>query len=416
MSYKLIQADEALTLSGVIKKDGRHIKVTDLGFIKKPWMLTDSKKILFIGNEKEFNQFYKKEMSKLKKPKIKDSSISGLIMPGFVESHTHTVFAGDRKHEFELRNKGQSYQDIAKSGGGIQFTMDQTAKASEKELYNLAHQRVEEFLRQGVSVLEIKSGYGADLKTELKILNVIEKLNIEYNRKPKSISKKNFSSSNLKIIPTFLGLHSVPKGQTKAEYLNLVLKKYLPEITKKTKVRHADIFCDEGYFDKNDLDLYVQTLRKLGWTFSAHTDQLSSLGLGLRAAELGALSISHCVNMKDDEIKKVAQTNTVFNLLPTSDFYLKINYPKARTMIDSGGNVSLATDFNPGSSPTQNINFVGVLARLEMKMSLPEVIGAYTYNAAKSLGLEKSQGSLQSGCEAQFQILDKSWTDLFYQI
>ena len=160
----------------------------------------------------------------------------------------------------------------------------------------------------------------------------------------------------------------------------------------------------------------IDTIRPWGWSFCVHSDQLNPLGSGLKAAQWGAQSIEHCVHMSDEEIEGVALTSTVFNLLPAADFYLKTKYPNARHMIDSGGQVSLATDYNPGSSPTQSINFVGVLARLEMKMTLAEVIAAYTYNAATVLGQQKSYGALLPGFVPQFQVLDKDWSELFYQI
>lgn len=391
----LVGADEALTLSGVVNKDGRHIKEEDLGLIKKPVVLKNSKSILFVGTQKEFNSFYAKQKHKL--GPISEIKVSGTLMPGYVESHTHLVFAGDRRHEFELRNQGVSYNEIAKQGGGIKFTCSQTQRASKQELLNLAQARVQEFKRQGVVLLESKSGYGPDLKTELKILEV------------------NDSLKGIDVVSTFLGLHAV-HGKSKQDYVHDVIYKYLPQVHKKTKTRHADIFLDEGYFEDVDLNVLVYEIKKLGWTFTAHTDQLSSSGAGLKASQLGARSISHCVQMKDSEIQKVSKTETVFNLLPAADFYLKIKYPKARHMIDSGGKVSLATDFNPGSSPTMNVNFVGVLARLEMKMTLPEVIAAYTYNAASSLNRQKTHGALAAGYTAKIQSIQSSWRDLFYSV
>lgn len=406
-------ADEALTFKGVVEKDGRNIQEKDLGVLKKPWILTDKNKIVFVGTKTQFDSYYSKNKKDLKN--IKEKKIVGTVLPGYVESHTHLVFAGDRRHEFELRNKGVSYQEIATKGGGIKYTCEQTEKASKETLKRLAQQRVDEFKKQGVVLLESKSGYGSDLKTELKILEVSSEL------------------KNMEIVSTFLGLHSIHPvrnnssrsansksrdlgSSSKAQYVHEVLDHYFPMIHKKTNVRHADIFLDQGYFDKEDLNSLVNKVKSLGWTFTAHTDQLSSTGLGLKAAQLGALSISHCVNMTDEEIEGVAKTNTVFNLLPAADFYLKIKYPKARKMLESEGKVSLATDFNPGSSPTQNLNFVGVLARLEMKMTLPEVLVAYTYNAASGLGLQKKYGALGTGFTSNFQVIAKSWDELFYQI
>lgn len=390
-----VGAEEALTLKGVVQKKGRYVEEKDLGLIKKPLLLKDNKKIVFVGTQKEFNGFYKKNKKTL--GQISEKKISGFLIPGYVESHTHLVFSGDRQHEFELRNQGVSYQEIAKLGGGIKFTCQHTKKSSFEELKALAQQRVNNFKQQGVVLLESKSGYGPDLKTELKCLMVMDSL------------------TGVLIRPTFLGLHAIHR-KSKVDYVHDVIHKYLPAVHKKTKVRHADIFLDEGYFEAVDLNVLVHEIKKLGWTFTAHTDQLTSLGYGLKAAKLGAMSISHCVNMKDSEIQKVAKLNTVFNLLPSADFYLKIKYPKARKMLDEGGQVSLATDFNPGSSPTQNINFVGILARLEMKMTLPEVICAYTYNAATSLGYENHFGALLPGYTSKVQNIQSSWRDLFYSV
>lgn len=391
----LTGAKEALTLKGVVQKKGRHIKEKDLGLIKNPVLLKDNKQIIFVGTQKEFNAFYKENKKDF--GQIIEKKITGFLIPGYVESHTHLVFSGDRQHEFELRNQGVSYQEIARLGGGIKFTCQQTKKSTSQELKVLAQNRVDEFKKQGVVLLESKTGYGPDLKTELKCLDVMKSLR------------------GVEIKPTFLGLHAV-HGKSKSDYVHDVIHKYLPAVHQRTDTRHADIFLDEGYFEAVDLNIMVHEIKKLGWTFTAHTDQLTSLGYGLKAAQLGALSISHCVNMKDAEIKKVAGMDTVFNLLPAADFYLKIKYPKARTMIEDGGQVSLATDFNPGSSPTQNINFVGVLARLEMKMTLPEVIAAYTYNAAATLGFQNSYGAILPGYSAKIQNIQHSWRDLFYSV
>lgn len=389
-------ADEALTLSGVVQKDGRHVKEEDLGLIKKPLVLYDNKKIFFVGPQKKFDTFFKSNKNEF--PEIREKKITGHLIPGFVESHTHLVFAGDRKHEFEARNQGASYQKIAEQGGGIAFTMNQTKKASFEDLFKLVQERALNFKNQGVVLLEAKTGYGPDLKTELLALDIINKL------------------KGIEVYPTYLGLHSVPNGMDKKEYVNRVINKDLDQVHKFSKVRHADIFLDKGYFNADDFSLLNYKLKKLGWSFSAHTDQLSATGAGVLAAQAGALSIGHCINMKAGEIQKVAKTNTVFNLLPAADFYLKINYPKAKAMIEAGGKVSLATDFNPGSSPTQNLNFVGVLARLEMKMSLAEVFAGYTFNAASALKMQHMYGAILPGYTSRFQILNKDWRDMFYQV
>ena len=389
-------ADEALSLKGVVKKKGRFIQEADLGRIKKPYILSDHRQIYFVGTQKGFETY--RTSKKIKISQIKERKIVGHVLPGFVESHTHLIFSGTRQKEFELRNQGVSYQEIAQQGGGIVSTVKLTQKASEEQLLKLAQKRVEGFKKQGVVLLEVKSGYGLSFKDEIKILKVINQL------------------KGLEVIPCFLGLHAIPQGYTKEDYVRRVLTEWLPEIQKQKLSKRADIFVEKKYFDSSDLKALRDAIQPWKWSFCVHADQFNPLGSSLKAAQWGAQSIEHCVHMSEGEIQKVASTATVFNLLPAADFYLKMKYPNARYMIDCGGQVSLATDYNPGSSPTQNINFVGVLARLEMKMTLAEVIAAYTYNAATVLGKQDSYGALLSGFVPRFQILDKEWSELFYQV
>lgn len=398
----LIGADEALTLSGVIKKDGRKPLEKDLGIIKKPILVKDQKQILFCGPKAQFNKFFSqnKELFKNKKY-VKDINIDGgSILPGFVESHTHSVFAGNRQNDFELRNKGMSYQEIAERGGGIAYTVKQTGKASELDLLKLTLDRCEVFAKQGVVLLESKSGYGLDHKNELKALRVLQKL----------------SNKNLKVVSTYLGLHSIPKGIEKRTYIKECLEKTLPYLVKNKMCSRADIFVEDKYYTPEDLEYLVTEIKKHGWNFCAHTEQLTHSGGTARAVGLGAQSVEHCVQVNDRDIDLLAKSKTVANLLPAADFYLKMKYPPARKMIDLGVKVALATDFNPGTSPTQSLNFVGVLARLEMQMTRAEVITAYTYNAASALGCETQYGALLPGYNPQVLIFNQDWRNIFYQV
>lgn len=410
-------ATEALTLKGVVEKDGRRPLEKDLGIIKKPVIVKDRKKILFVGTENQFDKFYlkNKELFKnqqsTKKSKASKSNSKrdehieldlkgGLLMPGFVESHTHSVFAGDRQNDFELRNQGHTYQSIAAAGGGIALTVSATNKAKESELLELAKVRAKNFTDQGVVLLESKSGYGLTSKSEIKAINVINQL----------------KSQNLDVVPTYLGLHSIPKGQAKENYLKECLEKTIPYLAKNGLCHRGDIFVEAGYFDLKDLKNLAEAMKKWGWSFCVHADQLSHTGGVSLAVDLGAQSVEHCVEVKEMDIQKLAQSQTVANLLPAADFYLKMSYPPARKMIDAGAKVSIATDFNPGSSPTQSLNFVGVLARLEMKMTRAEVISSYTYNAASALGMEDKFGALLPSYSSKIIHIDSLWTDLFYQV
>lgn len=401
-------ADEAITLKGVVKKDGRHPTEKDLGIIKKPVVVKDKKQIIFVGTEKQFSKFYLQNRALFNLP-IKGTKkkvvpvlelSGGTLCPGFVESHTHSIFAGNRHNDFELRNQGHSYQSIAAQGGGIALTVKATNKAKEEELLELALERAAHFASQGVVLLESKSGYGLNHKSELKALNVIGQMQ---NRR-------------LDVVPTYLGLHSIPKDKTKAQYVEEVITKTIPEVAKKNLCQRADIFVEDQYFDLQDLKDLVSAIQKWGWSFCVHAEQLTHTGATSLAVKLGAQSVEHCVQVRDEDIKNLAQSQTVANLLPAADFYLRMAYPPARKMIDAGVKVSLATDFNPGTSPTQSLNFVGVLARLEMQMTRAEVLAAYTFNAASALGLQKSYGAIAPGYSARILYSESYWTDWFYQV
>jgi len=319
-------------------------------------------------------------------------------LPGFVESHTHLVFSGDRSHEFELRNQGVSYQEIAKKGGGIKSTMKSVRKSSPIELLKLAQKRVDSFTKQGVTTLEIKSGYALDKKNEVKMLKVIQSL------------------VGPKIISTYLGAHAVPpEFDSSKKYLDFIKKEMLPLIKKQSLANRVDMFIEKGYFSKMEAKSYYELAEELGFQLAAHTEQLSRSG-GYEVLLGGAHSVDHMIELSKTDILKVAKSNLTSVLLPGADYYLKTPYPKARDLIDAGARVALATDFNPGSCPTQDISFIGNLARLEMKMKLHEVIAAYTIGGAHALGLQNEVGSLEAGKKADFVTFHDSWKSLFYQV
>lgn len=322
---------------------------------------------------------------------------NNLLLPSFIECHTHTVFAGSRADEFELRNNGTSYLEIAAAGGGIKSTMAKTRKASSGQLAESAQSRVDRFLKQGVSTLEIKSGYGLDLKTELKILKVINSL------------------FGPRIISTFLGAHALPpEFNSHKEYLNYLADVVLPEVKKKKLSERVDIFIESKFFEKLDAEVFLQAARKLGFQITIHANQLSLSGGAELALKLGAKSADHVIHLTDAAIQNFAKSDCVAVLLPAADLYMKCNYPPARKLLDAGATVALATDFNPGSSPTQDLSLVGLLARLEMKMTLPEVFMAYTSGAAKALGIEHQEGSLSVGKKANFISTAAELSDFFY--
>lgn len=369
----------------------------DFGTIKKAAMVIDRGRIAWLGRQSQLKS------SVLKASQIKvttESDFGGqTVLPGFVEAHTHVAFAGDRQNEFELRNQGQSYADIAKKGGGIQATMKATAKVSESDLLTLAQSRVDRFVRQGVVCLEAKSGYGPNAATELKILNVHRKL------------------KGPEVVSTFLGLHAVPKSfSSSADYTDWVIKKLLPKVTKGRLADRVDAFVEKGYFSKKDARAFFHAAKLAGLSFTIHADQLNRTTAYDLAIDEGGQSADHLVQLSAGDITRLAKSSVVSGLLPAADFYLKMAYPKARALLDQGGRVFLATDYNPGSSPTGSLNFVGVLARLEMKMTLAEVLCAYTLNAAEALGRSDDYGVIDTGRKANFIQTPADLDQLFYDI
>ncbi len=330
---------------------------------------------------------FKKEID-LKKKKI---------MPAFIECHTHTLFAGSRADEFELRNTGTSYLDIAKKGGGILSTMKKTRAASAKDLLAITQERVNNFVKQGVATVEIKSGYALDLKNEIKVLEVINKV------------------KGARVVSTFLGAHAKPpEYDSYGKYLEFLAEKVLPVVKKKKLSNRVDIFIEKNFFEVPESRTYLAAAKRLGFDVTIHANQLSLSGGAELALELGAQSADHVINLTDETIEYFGRNKTVAVLLPAADLYMKCAYPPARQLIDSGATVALATDYNPGTCPTQDLSLVGLLARLEMKMTLPEVFKAYTINAAKALGIDQEEGSLTVGKRANFISTEAELTDFFY--
>jgi imidazolonepropionase len=376
-----------LTLSQAASKEGRRVSEADLSLLKDAAIAVQDGKIVWIGLNKKIPL----EFKKWKEIDLKKST----VLPGFNECHTHSLFAGSRSEEFEMRLQGASYQEIASRGGGILSTMRHTRATSPAKLAATTAARVQEFIRQGVTTVEIKTGYALDLKNEIKCLKVIQSLQAP------------------RVISTFLGAHALPPEFPSMEkYLEFLTDEMLPQIRKLT--HRVDIFIEKGFFSKESAKTYLQRAQALGFQLTIHADQLTLSGGTDVAMDLKALSADHVIQLDDDHIKRVAKSAVTAVLLPASDLYMKCAYPPARKLIDAGARVALATDFNPGTCPTQDLALVGILARLEMKMSLPEVIAAYTVGSAYALGLNDEIGSLAVGKSADFISTEQDWTSLFY--
>ena len=389
---------ELLSLKGVVAKDGRRIVEDDLSIIPRAIMVAKEGRVAWVGSEAEFKKVEIKQFGE--QVKFEFHSLEGrTVMPAFVEPHTHLVFAGDRSEEFEWRQSGLTYQEIAQKGGGILSTVKATRQASESDLLALAQLRAQRFLRQGVTTLEVKSGYGLSLESELRILKVAKQI------------------QGPRVVTTYLGPHSrSPEAATYADTFEQVLNHDLEKVIASGLADRADIYIEKGFFTVEQGERYFARLKERGFPFTAHVEQLSELG-GIGAAlKFGPQSVDHVVYATAADISALAAAPASAVLLPTSDFYLKMKYPPAREMIQAGVRVALSTDFNPGTSPTDDLSLVGVLARIEMKMTLPEVLAAYTYGSACALGLGAYLGSLSIGKLCDFNVLQGSWRNLFYSV
>lgn len=312
-----------------------------------------------------------------------------LVLPGFIDSHTHLVHAGSRENEMRKKLAGVDYLDILKSGGGILATVRATRNASFQELYREAEGRLKNMLAFGVTAVEAKSGYGLDLETELKQLEVVRQLN------------QNLPQT---LVPTFMGAHALPEGyQSRKDFLEL-MKRVLDAVKEGRLAHFVDIFCEEGVFSAEEAREFLGHAQAKGFGVKIHADEMNALGGAAIAAELGAVSAEHLLNSSEEDLRKLAESETVAVLLPLTSFYLNKNFAPARKLIDFGAAVAIASDYNPGSSPSENLQLAMQLAVLKMGLTPEEVLSAVTVNAAKASGLH-SKGSLEPGMDADFVVL-----------
>ncbi len=317
-----------------------------------------------------------------------------VAVPGFVDAHTHPVFAGTRCAEFELRSQGATYEEIAAAGGGILETVRQTRRASEDQLFEAALRHQQWFLRNGTTTVEAKSGYGLTVDDELKILRVIRRLN---------------AHGPIRWVPTFLGAHALPEEfrKNRRAYLELVCEVMLPAVAAGGLARYCDAFCEPSAFSTEETRAVLARAAALGLGLRMHADQLTCSGAAELAASLGAATADHLEQTSDAGIAQLRAAGVQPVLLPASVYGLgRTRYPRARDMIEAGLAIVLATDFNPGSSPTPSIPMVLSLACTQMRLTPAEAITAATINAAWSVGLGHETGSLESGKRADLLLAD----------
>lgn len=351
--------------------------------IEDAWLLVQGERIYQIGLMSDWPTEWPFEIDE-----VKDMQ-GGLVMPGFVDSHTHIVFAAWREHEFVDRIKGLTYEQIAANGGGILNSAARLRNAPIEELLDSARERLAQCIRWGTVGIEIKSGYGLDLDSELKMLRVIRKLREE---------------SPIPIRSTFLGAHAFPAEykDNQEAYITILLNEMLPKVAEENLADYIDVFCDRGFFNPEQTDRILAKAEKYGLKPKIHANELGITGGVQVGIKHNAISVDHLEHTGPEEIEALIQSKTMPTLLPSTAFFLGIPYPEARNMIDKGLPVCLASDYNPGSSPSGRMSFVMSLACLRMKMTPAEAFNAATINGAWALEWQEQLGSLAPGKKASF--------------
>ena len=391
-SLAILHASQLVTLAGPARpRSGAAL--SSLGIIRNGGMLIRDGQIESVRPSAEIEK-------DIGDAEIVDAE-GRIVMPGFVDAHTHLVFAGNRLDDFERRAQGESYEQIAQAGGGIWSTVGKTRAASEADLLTQARKHANWFLRCGTTTVETKSGYGLTIEDEFKILRVVRQLNEQVP---------------LQIVPTFLGAHAVPRVMSVQEYVELVIHEMLPRVAAENLAEFCDVFCERGYFEIDQSREILSAAKKHGLKLRGHVDQLTNSGGAKLMAQLDATTADHLEQTDEQGIAALQKAKVQPVLVPGSVYALGLSrYPRAREMIEAGLAVVLATDFNPGSSPTPSMPMVFSLACTQMKMSPAEAITASTINAAYSLNRGHKIGSLEPGKLANFAIFDcEDYRELAY--
>lgn len=314
-----------------------------------------------------------------------------IVLPTYCDSHTHIVFAGTREGEFVDRINGLSYEEIALRGGGIINSSKKMQTASEEELYQSALGRINEMISQGTGAVEIKSGYGLSLETELKMLRVINRLK---------------QSLSIPIKSTFLGAHAIPPQfkENRIAYIDLIINQMLPAIALEQLADYCDVFCERNYFSPEETIQILNAAKKHGILAKVHAEQLSNSGGVLAGIEAGAISVDHLEYVGEIEINALLKSNTMPVILPGAAFFLSLPFPPAKQMIQAGLPIAIASDFNPGSSPAGNINLMNAIACIQYGLTPEQTINASTINGAYAMGLSENYGSITIGKKANFMI------------
>ncbi|MDX1277523.1 imidazolonepropionase [Oceanihabitans sediminis] len=366
--------------TNVLKLSGEEMKT--LPTIKNAFLLIKHDTIVEYGKMEE--------LTSLEADQVIDAT-GKIVLPTWCDSHTHIVYAGNREQEFVDRINGLSYEDIANRGGGILNSAEKLQNTSEDDLYEQSIHRLKHVMKLGTGAIEIKSGYGLTTDSELKMLRVIKRI------------KKEFP---VKVKATFLGAHALPKAykEDKKGYLDLMINEMLPKIKEENLAHYVDVFCEKGYFDLEDTERIIEAGKKHGLTPKIHVNQFNAFGGIALSVKHGALSVDHLEELKDEDIEALKGSKTIAVALPSCSYFLSIPYTPARKIIDAGLPLALATDYNPGSTPSGNMNFVVSTACIKMKMTPEEAINAATINGAYAMGISNEYGSITRGKKANIII------------
>ena len=315
-----------------------------------------------------------------------------ILTPGFIDSHTHPIFIGNRSNEFKMRLNGSSYEDIKNAGGGILSSIKSLREASFNQLYEYSLNNIKPFINFGTTTLEAKSGYGLSVKDEIKSLQVIKKINDELT---------------IDILPTFLGAHAVPEEYKTEDYVELICKEMIPQIAEEKLAIFCDVFCEDGYFNLDQTRKILETSKRYGLLPRVHADEFKCFGASELANEVGALSADHLMVIDDKGVQALSKSSTVATILPGTTFFLNKNkYANGRHLIDNGCSVALASDFNPGTCTMRSLPNIMYLAIQHCGLTLEESFLGITYNAAKSLKKEHTLGLIRSEYNADFIFWD----------
>lgn len=368
--------------AGKIRLRGEEMK--SLGQIDNSWLLVENGKISAFGS---MDDMPAEGLS----ADCEVNAQGGTVLPSWCDPHTHIVYAGSREGEFVDKIMGLSYAEIARRGGGILNSADLLHTLSEDELYRQAMHRAEEIMRKGTGCVEIKSGYGLNTADEMKMLRVIRRIK---------------EDTLMHVVSTFLGAHAVGRSFSHDEYVNTVVNEMIPEAGREGLADYVDVFCDEGFFTPEDTDRILDAAAKYGMKPKIHVDELAATGGLPVAVKHGALSVDHLENMPETEFDILKDSNTMPTVLPGTSFFLNMPYAPARKMIDAGLGVAVASDYNPGSTPSGDMKFVVSLACIKMRLLPAEAINAATLNAAYAMGQSNEYGSITIGKTANFFITE----------